>query len=129
MNRLVQICARLTILWKTDSEIAEGFLMSPAPSPRLRQAAVGFAIVLFGLGCLVYGREWRFVFISTSTTEAIGLVFVLLGVFLRLLAFKEIPCTYRIDRLVTSGIYSKTRNPVYLSFAIILVGIAVFSRD
>ena len=128
MNRLVQICVRLTILWKTDSEIAEGFLMSPAPSPRLRQAAAGFAIVLFGLGCLVYGREWRFVFISTSTTEAFGSAFVLLGVFLRLLAFKEIPCTYRIDRLVTSGIYSKTRNPVYLSFMIIVLGIAVFSR-
>jgi protein-S-isoprenylcysteine O-methyltransferase Ste14 len=57
-----------------------------------------------------------------------GLGIVLVGVFLRVLAFKEIPRTYRIDRLVTSGVYSKTRNPVYLSFIIIILGIAVFSR-
>jgi protein-S-isoprenylcysteine O-methyltransferase Ste14 len=102
--------------------------MSPAPSPKVRQVAAGFAIVLFGLGCLAYGRQWRFVFISPSTTEALGLAIVLLGVLLRFLAFKEIPCTHRIDRLVTSGIYSKTRNPVYLSFIIIVLGISIFSE-
>jgi protein-S-isoprenylcysteine O-methyltransferase Ste14 len=102
--------------------------MSPAPSPRVRQVAAGIAIVLFGLGCLIYAREWRFVFISSSATEIMGLAIVLVGVFLRVLAFKEIPCTYRIDRLVTSGVYSKTRNPVYLSFMIIILGIAIFSR-
>ena len=58
----------------------------------------------------------------------LGLAIVVVGVFLRVLAFKEIPCTYRIDRLVTSGIYSKTRNPVYFSFMIIVLGIAIFSR-
>ena len=102
--------------------------MSPAPSPKVRQIAAGFAIVLFGLGCLAYGREWRFVFFSSITTEMLGSTIVLVGVLLRILAFKEIPCTYRIDRLVTSGVYSKTRNPVYLSFMIIVFGIAIFSR-
>jgi protein-S-isoprenylcysteine O-methyltransferase Ste14 len=58
----------------------------------------------------------------------VGLAIVMVGVFLRVLAFKEIPCTYRIDRLVTTGICSKTRNPVYLSFMIIVLGIAIFSR-
>jgi protein-S-isoprenylcysteine O-methyltransferase Ste14 len=56
------------------------------------------------------------------------LAFVSLGVFLTVLAFKEIPCTHRIDRLVTSAVYSKTRNPVYLSFIIIVLGVAIFSR-
>ena len=102
--------------------------MRPAPSHRVRQVAAGFAIVLFGLGCLGYAPEWRFVFISPSTTKALGLAIILLGVFLRVLAFKEIPCTHRIDRLVTSGIYSKTRNPVYLSIIIIVLGISIFSE-
>jgi hypothetical protein len=123
-----QSSAPLNLFWKIDSEIAEGFSMSPAPSPRVRQVAGGFAVVFFGLGCLIYGREWRFVFISISTTEIVGLAIVLLGVFLSVLAFKEIPCTHRIDRLVTSGVHSKTRNPVYLSFMIIVLGIAMFSR-
>jgi len=102
--------------------------MGPAPSSSMRQVAAGFAVVCFGLGCLTYGREWRFAFISSSTTEIVGLAIVMVGVILRVLAFKEIPCTHRINKLVTSGIYSKTRNPVYLSFMIIVLGIAIFSR-
>jgi len=39
----------------------------------------------------------------------------------------EIRNAFRIDKLVTSGIYSKTRNPTYLGFTFIIIGISIAS--
>ena len=47
---------------------------------------------------------------------------------MRILAFKEIPSIYHIKDLVTSGVYAKTRNPIYLEFILMIVGGAVLSR-
>ena len=67
------------------------------------------------------------VIVSTGTLS-IGASLLLVGVVVRVMAFKEIRCTYTIRNLVMSGIYSKTRNPVYLAFMLIVAGIALLSR-
>jgi hypothetical protein len=41
---------------------------------------------------------------------------------------KELRCTHRIGHLVTSGIYARTRNPVYLAFILLILGVAFLSR-
>ena len=47
---------------------------------------------------------------------------------MRLLALRALRSTWHIERLVTTGIFARTRNPIYLSFALIVAGIAVLSR-
>jgi protein-S-isoprenylcysteine O-methyltransferase Ste14 len=49
---------------------------------------------------------------------------LVIGVAIRILAWVQIPNTYRINNLATTGIYSRTRNPVYLALMLIIVGIA-----
>ncbi|MGD0172078.1 MAG: methyltransferase [Halobacteriota archaeon] len=60
--------------------------------------------------------------------EATGGALLLVGVAMRILAFKEIPSTYHIKGLVASGVYAKTRNPIYLGFIFMIVGVAMLSR-
>ncbi len=50
------------------------------------------------------------------------------AVALRLLALLSLPSTWHIEGLVTTGTYAHTRNPIYLSFAVLVVGIALLSR-
>jgi protein-S-isoprenylcysteine O-methyltransferase Ste14 len=58
--------------------------------------------------------------------QAPAIILFILGLFIRILAFKEIRSTYRIDRLVTSGIYSRTRNPIYLAFSLMFFALALY---
>jgi protein-S-isoprenylcysteine O-methyltransferase Ste14 len=51
---------------------------------------------------------------SSVALEVTGGALLLVGVAMRILAFKEIPATYHIKGLVTSGVYAKTRNHIYL---------------
>jgi protein-S-isoprenylcysteine O-methyltransferase Ste14 len=87
------------------------------------------AIVLLILGWLSikYGRQYQLVLPSSPVLEATGALLLLVGVVVRILAFKELRCTHRIDHLVRSGIYARTRNPVYLGFALIILGAAFLS--
>jgi len=58
----------------------------------------------------------------------VGAVLVVAGLVTRFLAFQELRSTWHIDSLVTTGIYARTRNPIYLSFALMAAGIALASR-
>jgi protein-S-isoprenylcysteine O-methyltransferase Ste14 len=56
--------------------------------------------------------------------HVLSIILLVIGVAIRILAWTQIPNTHRIGNLVTTGIYSRTRNPVYLAFMLIIVGIA-----
>ena len=60
--------------------------------------------------------------------EVTGGALLLVWVAMHIVAFKEIPPTYHIKGPLTSGGYAKTRNPIYLGFILMIVGIAVLSR-
>jgi protein-S-isoprenylcysteine O-methyltransferase Ste14 len=66
--------------------------------------------------------------------QTVGFLLVILGFLLgvaALIAFRRAGTTLqprgRVAQLVTSGIYSFTRNPVYLGFLLILIGISLDS--
>ncbi len=102
-------------------------MFGKTPSPRIRQIATGIALVLLGWFSLEYSYRYNLVLPHSIVFDIFGVIFLMVGVLIRILAFKEIPWTHHIEKLVTSGIYSKTRNPVYLAFGFIIIGIAVLS--
>jgi protein-S-isoprenylcysteine O-methyltransferase Ste14 len=97
------------------------------PSPRWRQLAVGVILIVLGWESFVLSIQYGLLLPHSVVLIVGGGVLILIGVAVRILAFVEIPSTFRIEGLVTSGIYTKTRNPIYLAFMVIIVGIAVFS--
>jgi protein-S-isoprenylcysteine O-methyltransferase Ste14 len=98
------------------------------PSPKVRQTVMAIILVLLGLFLISTSYEYNLLLHPSLFIEIFGGAFLLLGVVIRILAFKEIRCTYKIENLVTSGIYSKIRNPVYLSFILIILAVSLFSR-
>jgi protein-S-isoprenylcysteine O-methyltransferase Ste14 len=98
------------------------------PSPRTRQVAAGILLVLLGWFAITYSRRYGLVLPRSAVLDMLSASLLLVGVAVRVMAFKEIRCTYRIKNLVISGIYSRTRNPVYLAFMLIIAGIALLSR-
>ncbi len=50
---------------------------------------------------------------------------VAVGIVIRGVAWVHLPRTYRIQGLVTKGIYSRTRNPIYLGFMFIIAGLTL----
>jgi len=98
------------------------------PSPRIRQVAAGIVLVLLGWLAISYGRQYGLVLARSAVLDMLSASLLIMGVVVRVMAFKEIRCTYRIKNLVMSGIYSKTRNPVYLAIMFIIAGIALLSR-
>jgi protein-S-isoprenylcysteine O-methyltransferase Ste14 len=99
------------------------------PSPRIRQVAAGIVLVLVGWFAISYSRQYGLVLAHSPLLDMLSASLLLVGVVVRVMAFKEIRCTYRIKDLVISGIYSKTRNPVYLAFMLIIAGIALLTRE
>jgi protein-S-isoprenylcysteine O-methyltransferase Ste14 len=59
----------------------------------------------------------------------LGLVFFLLGVFLFIISHRKLKGFEGKDELVTTGIYSKIRNPMYVGFIIWLVGFPIFTHS
>jgi protein-S-isoprenylcysteine O-methyltransferase Ste14 len=102
--------------------------MRKTPSPRNRQVIMTIVLVLLGWLSIKYSRQFKLEFLSSPILEVAGALLLLVGVVVRILAFKELQCTHRIDHLVTSGIYARTRNPVYLAFILVIFGIAFLSR-
>jgi protein-S-isoprenylcysteine O-methyltransferase Ste14 len=101
------------------------------PSPRLRQVALGIILIVVGWISIDYGIRNNLILILPSVVPVVALidlalVLIAIGLTIRIFAFKEIRYTHRIGHLVTSGIYSRTRNPIYLSFALIILGIALY---
>ena len=72
-----------------------------------------------------------------STFQIIGFFITLIGDILLFISYKELGTSwaYPIDkwgkqvRLVTSGIYSKIRHPIYLSFNILSIGFILLIQD
>jgi protein-S-isoprenylcysteine O-methyltransferase Ste14 len=103
-----------------------------APSPRSRQIIAGIVLVLLGGFCI--GNQDRYDHVSSQllmkisslalVLHVLGIILLVIGVAIRILAWIQIPNTHRIGNLVTTGIYSRTRNPVYLAFMLIIAGIA-----
>jgi protein-S-isoprenylcysteine O-methyltransferase Ste14 len=102
------------------------------PSPRSRQIIAGIGLVLLGWFCV--GNQDRYDHVSNQllmkmdsfalVLHILGVILLVIGVATRILAWIQIPNTHRIGNLVTTGIYSRTRNPVYLAFMLIIVGVA-----
>jgi protein-S-isoprenylcysteine O-methyltransferase Ste14 len=103
-------------------------MIMKTPSPKVRQTVMAIILVLLGLFLIETSYEYNLLVHPSLLLDAFGGAFLLLGLVIRILAFKEIRNTYRIENLVTSGIYSKIRNPVYLSFIFIIVAVSLFSR-
>lgn len=97
------------------------------PSPRWRQLVVGFILIALGWESVVLSVQYGLLLPHSFVLNVTGSVLILIGVAIRVLAMVQIPNTYRIKGLVTTGIYAKTRNPIYLALMIIIVGIAVYS--
>jgi protein-S-isoprenylcysteine O-methyltransferase Ste14 len=100
-----------------------------APSPQYRQVVLGIILIVVGWVSINYSRESFALaspLIPVIVFTDLTLVFIAIGLVIRFLAFKEIRCTHRMGHLVTSGIYSRTRNPIYLSFTLIILGIALY---
>jgi protein-S-isoprenylcysteine O-methyltransferase Ste14 len=102
--------------------------MRKTPSPRSRQLVIGIALLALGWASIVLSVRYELLVPPSFALEVTGGALLLVGVAMRILAFKEIPSTYHIKGLVTSGVYAKTRNPIYLGFVLMIVGVAVLSR-
>ncbi len=102
-------------------------MLGKTPSPRIRQVAAGILLLLLGWFSLEYSYRYNLILPHFVVFDILGVMFLAVGILIRILAFKEIPWTQHIEKLVTSGIYSKTRNPIYLAFAFIIIGIAFLS--
>lgn len=59
----------------------------------------------------------------------LGLSFFLIGVFLFIFSHTKLKGFEDRGKLVTSGIYSKIRNPMYLGFILWIIGFPVFTRS
>jgi protein-S-isoprenylcysteine O-methyltransferase Ste14 len=99
----------------------------PAPSPRRRQALGAGIIVILGLVSISCGQNFHLTFAVYPVLEVLAALLIIAGIVVRVLAQREIRNTWQIDRLVTSGIYARTRNSVYLAFSLIIAGLALIS--
>jgi protein-S-isoprenylcysteine O-methyltransferase Ste14 len=133
--RIALFAGKLQGPYHYDEAIGKNILINRtrrAPSPRSRQIIAGIALVLLGGFCI--GIQGRYDHVSGQllmrisslglVLRVLGIVLLVIGVAIRILAWIQIPNTHRISNLVTSGIYSRTRNPVYLAFMFIIAGIA-----
>jgi protein-S-isoprenylcysteine O-methyltransferase Ste14 len=102
--------------------------MRKTPSPRSGQLVIGIALLALGWASIVLSVRYEFLVPPSFALEVTGGALLLVGVAMLILAFKEIPSTYHIKGLVTSGVYAKIRNPIYLGFVLMVVGVAVLSR-
>ncbi|MGD0717229.1 MAG: methyltransferase [Halobacteriota archaeon] len=89
---------------------------------------IGIALLGLGWASIMLSVRYELLVPPSLALEATGGALLLVGVAMRILAFKEIPSTYHIKGLVTSGVYAKTRNLIYLGFILMIFGVAVLSR-
>ena len=59
----------------------------------------------------------------------LGLSFFIIGIFLIISSHMKLKGFEDRGRLVTSGIYSKIRNPMYIGFILWIIGFPVFTRS
>ncbi len=95
-----------------------------APPPLIALAAVAIGVAL--------GQIWPVEIIPAPWQYIAGAVIIAAGVFFVASAFRlfqrartPVP-TYRTPTaLVTDGVYAITRNPIYLSMMLLIIGLAV----
>ncbi|MBU5670025.1 isoprenylcysteine carboxylmethyltransferase family protein [Peptoniphilus sp. MSJ-1] len=88
-----------------------------------------FILTLFGIyldksGKIVSGKIFAF----NNLFKFIGILLIIFGIFLWIYAviFQKINIRIGEDKLLTNGVYSIVRNPVYSAFTFILTGIIFF---
>lgn len=94
------------------------------PSPRIRQFIVGGGITLVGILTIDFSRTKGLLIHEPLALRGLGIALIILGATVRIWCFIDLRSTWRIDHLVTSGIYGWTRNPIYLSFMVVILGVA-----
>ncbi len=100
--------------------------MLGGPSPRSRPWVVIAALGLVGWFCVSFPSDYNAEL--PAELESIGVAVVFVAVVIWFLAYREIRLLRPVDSLVMSGIYAHTRNPVYLSAIIAVIGGALYSR-
>jgi protein-S-isoprenylcysteine O-methyltransferase Ste14 len=97
------------------------------PSSRIRQFIVGGGIVLVGILAFYFSRSKGLLIHEPPALVGLGIALIILGAAVRIWCFNDLRNTWRIDHLVTSGIYGWTRNPIYLSEMVGILGVALVS--
>jgi protein-S-isoprenylcysteine O-methyltransferase Ste14 len=100
--------------------------MLGGPSPRIRPWIVIIALFLAGWFSVSYRHEYNLEL--PVWLQWLGVLLVLIGTVIWVMALREIGLSRKIENLVTSGIYSRTRNPVYLATIVAVFGGAAYSR-
>jgi protein-S-isoprenylcysteine O-methyltransferase Ste14 len=106
---------------------------SGGPLPGLLRPPIIFlAAILLGIAL---NRGWSLHFLP-SGLRWLGLPVTLCAVLLFLLSFQEfrtagtpIPGSERTTTIVSTGPYRLSRNPIYLSFVLLVLGLSVWSND
>lgn len=100
-----------------------------------RANVIAFPPLLFG-GTLVVGVLLRFLFptplLPAQTALLIGAAFVLIGLPILLLAFRQmirnkttIHPAGTTTTIVSNGLYAYTRNPMYLALTLLYIGVSI----
>ncbi|MFT6105424.1 MAG: protein-S-isoprenylcysteine O-methyltransferase Ste14 [Paracoccaceae bacterium] len=90
---------------------------------------VGFLVLPWAQARLFPELTWHHWFISLSAGLLVGAGFVLMG--MALIAFRRAqttPVPHRVPtQLITTGIFGRSRNPIYLGDVLILTGLTLHS--
>lgn len=98
----------------------------------LRPPIIFLAAILLGIAL---NRSWPIPFLS-STLRLLGPVLIVCAVFLFLLSFRElrrsgtsVRGSERSTAIVQTGPYGFSRNPIYLSFILLVLGLSVWLNN
>ena len=98
----------------------------------LRPPLIFLAAILLGIAL---NRAWPLPFLS-STVRLLGPVLTVCAVFLFLLSFREfrragtsVRGSERTTTIVRTGPYGFSRNPIYLSFILLVLGLSVWLNN
>lgn len=110
--------------------------------------ARNFKIPVFGVGpfyvivcalvtvlALIFHAKGFFDFANLNTGNfffiLLGIVFVICGLnlWIRAVVFQKINKNVLEDKLITTGVYSIVRNPVYSAFLFVFTGTLIFSKN
>ena len=87
-------------------------------------------IIVIPIGIIFFGLPWYLSFINYYGT-ILGVILVIIGIIINSIAIMNLGYKYsdnttgNINKLVTTGIYAYTRNPMYLGQTIIVVGLFI----
>lgn len=80
--------------------------------------------IFFIIACIINYSFYPFfsiIFIPYIITLIVGIALLLIGVPILIFAAKDLIKAYNSDKLVTTGLYSISRNPMYGSFIIFII--------